>query len=200
MKKFLSIAYAVVLVFFNILQIKAQPNNEWNNKPQVFEVNRLPPHATLIPYENISEAINGDRTSSPFYFSLEGTWKFRIVTNPTNRDSVFFQDSADVSSWGNIEVPGNWETQGYDHPIYTNVTYPWTGVENPSPPQAPTIYNPVGSYRKEFTLPVTWSGRQVFVSFQGVSSAFYVWINGHYVGYSEDSFTPKNFDVTNYDH
>ena len=198
MKKFLSIVYAVVLVFFNILLVKAQPNNEWNNKPEIFQVSRLPAHATLIPYENISEAINGDRSSSPFYFSLDGTWKFSIVTNPSNRDTAFFRDNADVSSWGNIEVPGNWETQGYDHPIYTNVTYPWTGVENPSPPHAPTIYNPVGSCRREFTLPAAWSGRKVFLSFQGVSSAFYVWINGSYAGYSEDSFTPKDFDITNY--
>jgi beta-galactosidase len=103
-----------------------------------------------------------------------------------------------VSGWGNIIVPGNWEIQGYDHPIYTNVTYPWTGVESPSPPNAPTIYNPVGSYRREFTLPLSWTGRKVFLSFQGVSSAFYVWINGDYVGYSEDSFTPKDFDISNY--
>ncbi len=176
----------------------AQPNNEWNNKPGVFQVNRLAAHTTLIPYSNISEALNNDAASSPFYYSLEGTWKFQLVTSPSKLDTSFFKDSTDVSSWENIKVPGNWETQGYDHPIYTNVTYPWTGVENPSPPYAPTIYNPVGSYRRDFTLPQSWTGQHIYLSFQGVSSAFYVWINGNYVGYSEDSFTSKDFDISNY--
>ncbi len=198
MKKVLFILITGVLVNLNSFLIIAQPNNEWNSKPEVFQVNRLPAHAILIPYPDVSAALNGDAAASPFYFSLEGTWNFKLVTSPSQRDTAFYKDSADVSSWGNIIVPGNWETQGYDHPIYTNVTYPWTGVENPSPPNVPTIYNPVGSYRREFTLPAAWTGRKVFLSFQGVSSAFYVWINGNYVGYSEDSFTPKDFDITNY--
>jgi len=197
-KKFLSILFAGILVFCNAFLIKAQPNNEWNNKPDVFQINRLPAHATLIPYSNISEALTGDMIPSPFYLSLEGTLKFQLVTTPSQRDTAFYKDSADVSSWGNIVVPGNWETQGYDHSIYTNVTYPWTGVENPSPSQAPAIYNPVGSYRRDFTFPGSWTGRKIFLSFQGVSSAFYVWINGNYIGYSEDSFTPKDFNITNY--
>ena len=197
MKNFLPVLVTVVLVSINTYSILAQSNNEWINKPEVFQVNRLPAHTTLIPYANIAEALNRDMTISPFYLSLEGTWKFQLVTNPSKRDTVFYKDSADITGWGNIEVPGNWETQGYDHAIYTNVTYPWTGIENPSPPQAPTIYNPVGSYRKEFILPQSWSGRKIFLSFQGVSSAFYIWINGIYVGYSEDSFTPKDFDVSN---
>ncbi len=198
MNKILSILFTGVLIFFNTIMIKAQPNDEWNNKPEVFEVNRLPAHATLIPYANIQEALDADRTSSPFYFSLQGTWKFQLAKNPSARDTDFYKDNADVNSWGSIQVPGNWETQGYDHPIYTNITYPWTGVQNPSPPHAPTIYNPVGSYRREFTLPATWGNRKIFLSFQGVSSAFYVWINGNYVGYGEDSFTPKDYDITNY--
>jgi beta-galactosidase len=198
MKIRLSILFAVVLVIFNTLLIKAQPNNEWNSKPDVFQINRLPAHATLMPYTDVSEALKGKSTSSQFYFSLGGTWKFKVVKSPSNIDTTFYKDNAVVNSWGNIVVPGNWETQGYDHPIYTNFTYPWTGVENPVPPNVPTIYNPVGSYRREFSVPESWTGRQVFLSFNGVSSAFYVWINGNYVGYSEDSFTSKDFDITNY--
>ncbi|HVO75982.1 MAG TPA: glycoside hydrolase family 2 TIM barrel-domain containing protein [Ignavibacteriaceae bacterium] len=176
----------------------AHPDNEWNNKPAIFQVNRLPAHATLMPYSNVSEALTGNRTSSPFYFSLSGQWKFKLANNPAGRDTEFFKDDADVSGWANIEVPGNWQLQGYDYPIYTNITYPWTGRENPAPPNAPTVYNPVGSYRREFTLPVEWNGRKIFLSLEGVSSAFYVWVNGNYIGYSEDSFTQKDFNLTEY--
>ena len=197
-KKILGIFITGLIVCFVTKPIGAQPDNEWNNRPEIYQVNRQPAHASLIPYENITEALNGEITSSPFYFSLEGTWKFKLASNPSKRDTDFYHDNSDVGSWGNIQVPGNWETQGYDHPIYTNVTYPWTGVENPSPPNVPIIYNPVGSYRRNFILLGSWSGRKIFVSFQGVSSAFYLWINGNYIGYSEDSFTPKDFDITEY--
>jgi beta-galactosidase len=175
---------------------KAQPQDEWNNQPEKFQVNRQEAHATLMPYADIASALKGDRTASPYYLSLNGTWKFHIADNPAQKDQDFYLDDADVSDWGDIVVPGNWQTQGYDYPIYTNVQYPWTGYENPRPPQAPTVYNPVGSYRREFTIPTGWDGRQVFLSFQGVESAFYVWINGHYIGYSEDSYTPAEFNVT----
>lgn len=108
--------------------------------------------------------------------------------DPSQRPLDFYQEGFDVSFWRDILVPGNWEVQGCDKPIYTNITYPWTGVESPRPPFAPTRYNPVGSYKRSFTLPDGWNGRRTFLSFQGVSSAFYVWINGQYVGYGEDSF------------
>ena len=178
--------------------IIAQPNNEWYNKPDVFQVNRLSAHTTLMPYSTVSEALSGDRTSSPFYSTLKGDWKFKLDPNPAGRDTTFYKDDADVGNWGNIKVPGNWETQGYDHAIYTNITYPWTGVENPAPPVSPTIDNPVGSYRREFTVPQSWDGKKIFLSFEGVSSAFYVWVNGNYVGYGEDSFTSKDYDITGY--
>jgi len=190
--------FAASIILFSFVAVKAQPNNEWNNKPDVFQVNRLPAHATLMPFADEMSARNGDRTTSPYYFSLNGTWKFHLSTNPSKRDTSFYKDTADVSGFGNIQVPGNWQTQGYDYPIYTNATYPWTGYENPSPPLAPTVFNPVGSYRREFTVPGSWNGREIFLSFQGIGSAFYVWINGNYIGYGEDSFTPKEYDVTQY--
>jgi len=179
-----------------LARVDAQPNNEWNNKPDVFQVNRLPAHATLVPYGDMASAILGNRTASPYYYSLDGTWKFHLATNPAGRDTSFFHDGADVSGWGNIQVPGNWQTQGYDYPIYTNITYPWTGYENPAPPVAPTVYNPVGAYRRDFTVPAGWNGREIFLEFQGIGAAFYVWVNGTYVGYGEDTFTPKDYDVT----
>jgi beta-galactosidase len=198
MRKRWQYLFMVWFVPLSLQKAEAQPNNEWNNKPDVFQVNRERAHATLMPYADVGSALNGDRTASPYYLSLNGTWKFHLATNPSRRDTSFYKDSADVSGWGTIQVPGNWQTQGYDYPIYTNATYPWTGYENPSPPQAPTVYNPVGSYRREFAIPETWNGRQVFLSFQGIGSAFYLWVNGYYVGYGEDSFTPKEYDVTKY--
>jgi beta-galactosidase len=198
MKKISLTFFAVNIILFNTVLVESQPNNEWNNRPDVFQVNRLPAHATLMPYADEASARLGNRTASTYYLSLNGTWKFHIAANPSQRDTLFYKDIADVNSFGNIKVPGNWETQGFDHPIYTNSQYPWTGRENPSPPQAPTVDNPVGSYRKEFTVPESWNGRQIFLSFQGIGSAFYVWINGNYVGYGEDSFTPKEYDVTKY--
>jgi beta-galactosidase len=178
--------------------IAAQSYNEWNNNPEIFQINREKAHATLMPYADMQSALNGDRTASPYYYTLNGTWKFQLADNPAQRNTNFYHDDYDVSGWNNIEVPGNWQTQGFDYPIYTNATYPWTGYEQPSPPAAPTIYNPVGSYRRTFELPPNWNGREVFLSFQGVESAFYVWINGSFVGYSEDSYTPADFNVTQY--
>ena len=171
---------------------------EWNNHPEIFQVNREPGHATLMPYPDIAMALAGDRTASPYYIPLNGTWKFYCAHDPTQRPEDFYQKGYDISGWRNIQVPGNWEIQGCDKPIYTNVTYPWTGIENPTPPFAPTIYNPVGSYKRTFDFPDGWNGRQVFVSFQGVSSALYLWVNGQYVGYSEDSFSPKDYDISRF--
>src|SRR5699024_4388509 len=130
--------------------------------------------------------------------TLNGEWQFNWAKNPEQRPKDFYQEGYDVSGWDTIEVPSSWQLKGYGHPIYTNVTYPWTGVENPEPPKAPTKHNPVGSYKKEFTVPKDWNGDPVYVSFQGVESAFYLWVNGEKVGYSEDSFTPAEFDISDY--
>ena len=170
----------------------------WNNNPEIYQINREPAHATLIPYNTVTEALTGIGSVSPNYLSLDGVWKFNLADNPGERQKYFYMESFDVSSWDDIQVPGNWQIQGYDKPIYTNFDYPWTGWENPEPPNAPTLYNPVGSYRTIFTLPENWDGKEVFISFQGVESAFYVWVNGQPVGYSEDSYTPAEFRLTPY--
>jgi beta-galactosidase len=185
-------------------------NPEWNNNPQAFAVNKEPAHVTLVPFDdsassltdiNKSIADRGIRVDSKNLVHLNGTWKFNFAKNPASRPVDFYKEDYDASNWGTISVPSNWQTQGYDYPIYTNITYPWTGYESLTqtpPPKAPTVYNPVGSYKRTFTMPENWDGRQIFVSFQGVSSAFYLWINGQKVGYAEDSFTPKDFDITQY--
>ncbi len=171
---------------------------EWNNNPEIFEVNREPAHATLMPYDTVELALDGVRENSPYYESLNGDWHFNWSENPAARPVDFYKNDYDVSDWDKIKVPSNWQMEGYGAPIYTNITYPWTGVENPEPPNAPTEFNSVGSYRQTFTVPENWDERQVFISLQGVESAFYIWINGEKVGYSEDSFTPAEFDLTEY--
>ncbi|TDT51977.1 glycoside hydrolase family 2 TIM barrel-domain containing protein [Fonticella tunisiensis] len=214
-KKILSMLMVFLMVFtaFGVSGLTALadvlPNGypEWNNNPEIFQVNREKAHATLVPFkdsETALEDINKDianrgiRVDSEYLKLLNGTWKFNLANNPDSRPVDFYKEDYDVSGWREIKVPSNWQVEGYDHPIYTNITYPWTGVENPNPPYAPTKYNPVGSYRRTFTLPENWDGRQIFISFQGVESAFYVWVNGQKVGYSEDSYTPADFDITKY--
>ncbi|WP_340113055.1 glycoside hydrolase family 2 TIM barrel-domain containing protein [Maribellus mangrovi] len=172
--------------------------NEWYNQPDVFQLNRLEAHCTLIPYNNSDTALDTDIRSSDQYFTLNGTWKFNLVTKPELRPTNFYNAGYDIGSWDDIEVPGSWQLQGFDYPIYTNVTYPWSGYENISPPFAPTVYNPVGSYLRTFDLPEGWASKPCILHFAGVESAFYVWINGQFVGYSEDSFTPAEFDVSDF--
>ncbi|MDM5199434.1 glycoside hydrolase family 2 TIM barrel-domain containing protein [Fictibacillus enclensis] len=175
-----------------------QENPEWNNNPETFQVNREPAHATLMPYKNVQSALKGERSKSSYYQSLNGKWNFHWSKNPAERPEDFYKEDYNIKDWDKIDVPSNWQLKGYDYPIYTNITYPWTGYEKPIPPSAPTIYNPVGSYKRSFTVPNNWNGQPVHISFQGVESAFYVWVNGKKVGYSEDSYTPAEFDITKY--
>ena len=171
---------------------------EWNNNPDIFQLNRLPAHALSVPFESVEEAMNGDYHSSANYRSLNGTWKFSFALNPEARVREFYKPTYDTRGWDDIEVPGHWQLQGYDYPQYTNIRYPWVDKDDIEPPMAPTKYNPVGSYTRTFILPEDWSGQPVYLSFQGVESAFYVWVNGDLVGYSEDTFTPAEFDLTPY--
>ncbi|WAA09276.1 glycoside hydrolase family 2 TIM barrel-domain containing protein [Fervidibacillus albus] len=171
---------------------------EWNNNPEIFQLNRLEAHATLMPYLTFHEALKGERTASPFYQSLNGRWKFAFSETPEKRNREFYKTEAECGDWEEIQVPSHWQLQGYDYPHYTNVRYPWEGKEELKPPFAPVKYNPVGQYVRTFTIPEHWRDFPVYISFQGVESAFYIWVNGHLVGYSEDSFTPAEFDLTPY--
>jgi beta-galactosidase len=174
------------------------PVAEWEN-PRIFSVNAEPMHATFIPFADEVSALKNDKTASPFYQSLNGTWKFNWVTKPADRPLDFYKPGYDVSRWKDIPVPANLEFQGYGLPIYVNETYEWVKPPaQPDPPHVPHDYNPVGSYRRTFTLPDQWKDKEVFVHFGAVKSAFYVWINGRYVGYSEDSKTPAEWDITPY--
>jgi beta-galactosidase len=161
--------------------------------PQVVELNRLPAHATLVPFPDEDGALAGDLESSPWVRSLNGVWKFHYAPNPAGAPDGFWREGADLSGWADIRVPANWELQGFGLPIYTNSRYPFSPVD---PPLVPDDDNPVGSYVRTFTVPADWTGRQVTIHFGGVSSAFYVWVNGERVGYSEDSRLPAEFDIT----
>ncbi len=176
---------------------------DWEN-PDVIGRNKEPAHCTLIPYANIEQAKTGTREASPYYRSLNGDWKFHWVKQPDERPADFHKPDYDVGGWDEIEVPSCWELKGYGTPIYTNVRYPfrkdpprvmgtppadWTAASEP---------NPVGSYRRTFSIPEDWRGREVFLHFEGVKSAMYVWVNGRSVGYSEGSMTPAEFNITRY--
>ncbi|XEC95454.1 glycoside hydrolase family 2 TIM barrel-domain containing protein [Paenibacillus tarimensis] len=175
---------------------------EWNNNPDIYALNRMEARAHSIHYASAEQALDarlGDSVeSSPYYKTLNGQWKFSFAENPEKRIKEFYRTDYDSSKWAEIVVPSQWQLQGYDYPQYTNVRYPWDGNEDVQPPFAPVKYNPVGSYIRTFSIPETWQGQPVFINFQGVESAFYVWLNGDLVGYSEDTFTPAEFDLTPY--
>ena len=158
----------------------------------ITSVNTEKPHCTMLPYDGIEAAIQDEPAESPYFLSLNGTWKFHWVSKPDERPAGFYNPDFSTRKWDDIEVPSDWQMKGYDYPIYVNIRYPW---DEPYP-QVPMNYNPVGSYKRTFTLPANWDDREIILHFGGVNSAFYVWINGTYVGYSEDSKTPSEFNVT----
>ncbi|MFO7691573.1 MAG: glycoside hydrolase family 2 TIM barrel-domain containing protein [Vicinamibacterales bacterium] len=170
------------------------PPLEWQD-PAIVGVNKEPARATFTIYPDEALARAGKREASPFYKSLNGDWKFHWVPKPADRPVDFYRPDFDDAAWKTIRVPANWQFEGYDVPIYVNITYPWGA---PDPPHIPAHNNPVGSYRTRFTVPPSWTGRDVYITFDGVESAFYLWVNGERAGYSEDSRTPAEFNVTRY--
>jgi len=187
-----SISFALVLML-GICIMAAENTPDWEN-PTMISQSKEPPHATLMPYPDMKAALRGDRYSSPFCKSLNGKWRFHWVPKPADRPVDFYQTDFDDSQWDTITVPSNWQLQGYGVPIYVNVRYPFRA----NPPLIPHDNNPVGSYRRTFSIPDDWSGRRTFIHFDGVESAFYLWVNGQKVGYSQGSRTPAEFDITPY--
>ncbi|MEK7415027.1 MAG: sugar-binding domain-containing protein, partial [Planctomycetota bacterium] len=171
---------------------KADPAHDWED-PTILQRNRLPAHATLIPFADEASAVIGERGLSPFVRLLSGEWDFRWCANPKILPDGW-SDPTPIAGWDRIRVPSNWQIyqdRGYDGPHYTNVPYP-IPVDIP---RVPTD-NPVGLYRRTFTVPPHWDGRRVHVHFDGVNSAFYVYVNGKQVGYSQGSHMPSEVDVT----
>ncbi|MCC9075631.1 DUF4981 domain-containing protein [Litorilinea aerophila] len=181
--------------------------NDWEN-PQLVARNKEPGHATLIPFGDTATALAAfaaptlDRSASPFVRFLDGQWRFHLAPNPAAAPADFHEPDFDDSDWDLIAVPGNWQLQGgdiqrgilrYDKPMYTNVQYPFP-IDNL--PGVPADDNPTGCYRRTFQVPSEWMGRQIFLHFEGVDSAFHLWINGQPAGYSQDSRVPAEFNIT----
>jgi beta-galactosidase len=168
---------------------------DWEN-PRIFTVNEEPAHNTLIPFNDIESALKGFENSS-YYKSLNGNWKFNWVKKPADRPINFYEVDFNDNDWALIDVPSNWQMRGYDIPIYTNIRYPYS-INTKNIPSIDHKNNPVGSYRRIFNIPEEWIGREIFIHFDGVKSAFYLWINGKKVGYSQGSMTPAEFNITEY--
>lgn len=182
-----------LLFFFILIQhvTQAQPKSEWQDH-QVFQKNAEQPRATFTMYTDKEEALQYAYLPSPSYKSLSGLWYFRWSKNPADRPVDFFATNYDISKWSQIPVPSDWQLQGYDEAYYTNSAYPFAAQF----PNVPEAFNPVGSYKRKFTIDAAWKGKQILLHFKGVNSAFYVWVNGKKVGYSNDSKTPAEFNIT----
>ncbi|MEO1012462.1 MAG: glycoside hydrolase family 2 TIM barrel-domain containing protein, partial [Bacteroidota bacterium] len=164
---------------------------DWEN-PAVSQVNTEPARASFYHYNGTS--LNEAPEQLENYKSLNGIWKFNWAAKPADRPTAFYEEDYDVSQWDEIDVPADWQMRGYGYAQYSNITYPFPK----NAPYIPHDNNPVGSYKKKVNLPAAWKGKQVFIHFGGVNSAFYLWVNGKKVGYSEDSKTPTEFDITSY--
>lgn len=200
-----------VMLLFS-LPLMAQTGKEWDDVT-VTQVNREVAHTLSIPYGSESDIENNLMEASPYFLSLNGVWKFKWVPDPSQKPIDFYVPSYDVSGWDDIEVPSVWQMYGirhnkpWDKPLYVNTGYPFTydpvtySVMSDRPSDWTynnLMKNPVGSYRREFVLPSGWNERTVYVRFNGVGHGYYLWVNGQYVGYSEDSYLPSEFDITPY--
>ncbi|PAF16613.1 glycoside hydrolase family 2 TIM barrel-domain containing protein [Terribacillus saccharophilus] len=172
------------------------PSLDWLSDTSVFAVNRVPAHSDHVYFETLEQA--KAKKDMTWRQSLNGKWKFHYAQNPSARPADFYNAAYDCSRWDSITVPAHMQLEGYGTPQYVNTMYPWDGIHDIRPPQVPMEDNAVGSYVRHFTVPKHMENMPLYISFQGVESAFYVWLNGQFVGYSEDSFTPAAFDLTAY--
>jgi len=185
----------IIIVALMILFVSSScdraSNDDWQN-PKIFEINKLPARAHFFAYESEKLAKQNDPKLSQNFNSLNGSWKFNLSPNSNDKPLNFFDEDFDDSNWSDINVPGNWELQGHSFPIYLDEEYPFPV----DPPFVPQSYNAVGSYKKSFDVRQEWLGKDIFVHFGSVRSAFYLWINGKFIGYSQGSKTPAEFEIT----
>ncbi|MBR1518696.1 MAG: DUF4981 domain-containing protein [Prevotella sp.] len=198
MKKNIStILFAMVSFVAMADNVQLPSYTEWHDM-QVNELNRLPVHTSFFPFADEAAAIKNEPRESESYLSLNGTWRFRWVENADERPAEFYLSDLDDSWWNAIQVPGMWELQGYGDPIYVNSGFGWNGHFKNNPPEVPVKDNHVGSYRRWVDVPAAWDGRQVIIHFGSVTSNIYLYVNGRFVGYAEDSKVAAEFDVTPY--
>ena len=194
-KFFLTAALVGLAMNIQAETVKAPTYTEWHDM-EVNNVNRMPVHTTFFAFENEELALKGDMTKSKNFLSLHGNWKFNWVENADKRPADFYKTNLDDSAWGTMPVPGMWELNGYGDAEYVNSGFAWRGHFDQKPPQVPTKDNHVGSYRRSFRIPADWNGKQVVARFGSVTSCIYLYVNGQFVGYSEDSKVATEFDIT----
>jgi len=185
----------ILIVFCACRIAQAQTLHYWEN-PRIFGINKEPLHTHFVPYQNTRVAETGEDSQSGYYQSLNGTWKFLFCENPDKVPEGFFTSIYHDKNWDTISVPSCWQMEGYGKPFYCNVQHPF----HPDPPHVPHDINETGCYRKTFKVPGSWNDKQVILHFGGVQSAFYCWVNDDFVGYSEGSMTPAEFNITKYLH
>ncbi len=189
----MKITTVLSFIFLNVFIGIAQGPNDWEN-PKINQINREEPRAYFIPFQSKADIDVDNKFASSLLQSLNGEWRFHLSQNPLERPRNFYREDFDTSGWNQIKVPSNWEMEGYDYPIYKNNGFGFLKA----PPTIQSHYNPTGSYKRSFTIPENWENKEVFVHFGAVSSAMYVWVNGEKVGYSQDSKTPAEFNITEF--
>lgn len=192
MKTIFKTALVLLLIMYSTMLQAQSKNNDWEN-PQLFELNKEKPHATFMLFKSQQDVIADEYTRSPYYLSLNGTWKFVYVDKYADRIKDFYRTDLNTSQWNDIQVPSNWELKGFGIPIYTNIIYPF-----PKNPPYIGENNPVGSYRKEFYIPANWSNREIMLQFGSITGCAFVYVNGKKVGMTKASKTPAEFNITPY--
>ena len=184
----------ILLVIFSFITgLAVAQTPDWEN-PEVFAINKEETRATSIPYPTEDLAVVNDYKSSPYYFSLDGTWKFHWVPRVADVPEGFFKEDYNISNWVDMPVPGNWEFHGFGIPMYVNNGFGFRA----RPPLTDRENTPAGAYRREFNIPDNWDGRRVFIHFEAGTNAMYVWVNGQKVGYTQNSKSPAEFEITQY--
>ena len=190
MKNFL---FLLLLIFVNSAAAQTFSFTEWENE-KIVDINKEPAHVTFMAYPDEQMAVTNDFKRSPWYKSLNGTWRFHYTDQPGNRPLDFYKADLNDAAWKTIPVPGNWELNGFGIPIYTNIVYPFPK----NPPFIDHKFAPVGTYRMNFSVPEDWNGKDVIVHFGSVTGAMYLYINGQPVGFSKVSKTAAEFNITKY--
>lgn len=190
MKKTMLLPAAMLLI---TLSVYAQvERNDWEN-PRLFQLNKEQPHASFMVYDNVNDVAADDYNRSAYYQSLNGIWQFVYADKSANRIKNFYEEKLDTRAWSEISVPSNWEMKGFGIPIYTNITYPF-----PKNPPFVGEDNPVGTYRRQFTVPADWDGREILLHFGSITGCAFVYVNGHKVGMSKAAKSPAEFNITPY--
>jgi beta-galactosidase len=196
MIKFFLLSMITMAIFLsgNCQKMENNTLNDWENQ-KVFGINKEYYHVNMVPYGDLKSSLAMDYTESAFYKSLNGTWKLNYVTKPADAPLDFYKPEYSLEGWKDVKVPYSLENAGFGEFIFVNVVHPF---DTKNPPKVGDDFNPVASYRTNFTVPTDWNGREVFLNFDGVESAFYLWINGEKVGFSENSYCPAEFNVTSF--